>query len=747
MFRDLKEYQNIQKIYEDSVIDYLTEEEEDIIVSHLLEEDYTSEQIDELIEALENIETLSEASGAAAIVTKLGSLIGKAGKLKSLGPKALKFGKGFLNKLRGASKLKSGQFGGGIKTGIDLNPKKNVLGKNAKRNIALTGLVGAGAIKNQLEKAKKEQDKETDTKTDTKTDAKTDTKTDKGTSFGDAIKLNTPKPEGTKIGKTINITKEPEKKGRANVVDIKINSNKNTTDSKTSTKKMSQGEKDNRQKFGDKYVDRLKQKTADYKSYKKGDMTKSQFISKYPKSQTAKDEYIRKNPNSRQAMMQNSYKPEGTPIDETTGYNPTKNHHIENDLAEAYRKMYNTPVDQEDLKEQPLAGSTSKVGVANDTAATGNLVKKIGSGIKNTFKKVEPIKRLRSAISKIEVGSSTDSKKFTPFKKLAPESPIGANRDTSSEIESDATYAKTNQNMNKINKFGNRSTQEPVKSPSEAGMGDGASRARAMAKARIAAKKANPNQKQLSGRERAQALAKARIAARKGQMNNSFIPDGETIEERLGGKGVSKKAAAGSIYPGEKGDGQTEDQDRGEGNKAKRRAGEKVEKKSPTFMAYIKNKKDDKKDDNKMEAYDLVLDYLLSSQQVATIEEANYVMTEMDAKTIQNIVEDQKKKIDEKFNLGKVRILPALVKGGLAVGAYKLAFGDKGNNTNTNTNTKTDTSNITVDKVKKKNNNKNNLFKQGLDVIKQAQENPGTGLNPNTRKALELDKDYEEGKR
>ena len=41
--------------------------------------------------------------------------------------------------------------------------------------------------------------------------------------------------------------------------------------------------------------------------------------------------------------------------------------------------------------------------------------------------------------------------------------------------------------------------------------------------------------------------------------------------------------------------------------------------------------------------YDLVLDYLLSSEQVATIEEANYVMTEMDAETIQGIVEEQKK--------------------------------------------------------------------------------------------------------
>ena len=41
--------------------------------------------------------------------------------------------------------------------------------------------------------------------------------------------------------------------------------------------------------------------------------------------------------------------------------------------------------------------------------------------------------------------------------------------------------------------------------------------------------------------------------------------------------------------------------------------------------------------------YDYVLEYLLSTEQVATIEEANYVMTEMDAETIQGIVEAQKK--------------------------------------------------------------------------------------------------------
>ena len=43
--------------------------------------------------------------------------------------------------------------------------------------------------------------------------------------------------------------------------------------------------------------------------------------------------------------------------------------------------------------------------------------------------------------------------------------------------------------------------------------------------------------------------------------------------------------------------------------------------------------------------YDIVLEYLLSSEQVATIEEANYVMTEMDAETIQGIVEEQKKNL------------------------------------------------------------------------------------------------------
>jgi len=70
------------------------------------------------------------------------------------------------------------------------------------------------------------------------------------------------------------------------------------------------------------------------------------------------------------------------------------------------------------------------------------------------------------------------------------------------------------------------------------------------------------------------------------------------------------------------------------------------------------------RDHTEWDAYDLVLEYLHSSGQVATIEEANYVMTEMDTKTIQEIIKDVT--IDERFNINKVRVIPALFKLGAA---------------------------------------------------------------------------------
>ena len=64
------------------------------------------------------------------------------------------------------------------------------------------------------------------------------------------------------------------------------------------------------------------------------------------------------------------------------------------------------------------------------------------------------------------------------------------------------------------------------------------------------------------------------------------------IDERLGGKGYSRAAMKSSIHPpSRQSSGDWEDSDRGKGNKSARRAGKDVEAKSPTYIAYIKNKK------------------------------------------------------------------------------------------------------------------------------------------------------------
>ena len=47
------------------------------------------------------------------------------------------------------------------------------------------------------------------------------------------------------------------------------------------------------------------------------------------------------------------------------------------------------------------------------------------------------------------------------------------------------------------------------------------------------------------------------------------------------------------------------------------------------------------------DAYDLVLNYIMESKQASSIEEANYIMIEMDQNTIHEIVQAQKKSLDE----------------------------------------------------------------------------------------------------
>ena len=128
---------------------------------------------------------------------------------------------------------------------------------------------------------------------------------------------------------------------------------------------------------------------------------------------------------------------------------------------------------------------------------------------------------------------------------------------------------------------------------------------------------------QEKARNRAKEMAKARIAAKKAEMKEGSVlqsyikPTFPLIRDKRTGEYMTT-------------DGKPFDMEKFKDN-------------------YNKNKnktdKTDVKSSYEYDAYDLVLEYLLSSEQVATIEEANYVMTEMDAETIQGIVEDQKKNL------------------------------------------------------------------------------------------------------
>ena len=59
------------------------------------------------------------------------------------------------------------------------------------------------------------------------------------------------------------------------------------------------------------------------------------------------------------------------------------------------------------------------------------------------------------------------------------------------------------------------------------------------------------------------------------------------------------------------------------------------------ISANMRKKYDLKASSFKEEAYDIVLDYVLSEGHAETVEEAHYVMTQMDADTIQTIVKEQ----------------------------------------------------------------------------------------------------------
>jgi len=267
-------------------------------------------------------------------------------------------------------------------------------------------------------------------------------------------------------------------------------------------------------------------------------------------------------------------------------------------------------------------------------------VKSIGPVVDDPITPEDEKKNYGKELNKIKATKEAEAKK-----REAEARAKEAFHNATKETDPSYNYIKSNEGPNRVARGLPAVPLKPVKSPMDQLMDQGNQKNRNIMKqkARLRNDAFKKRQQEFKDKKRLGKPAGRKYEKPKSMMNfdDSYQYNAETIEERLGGSGVSKKAAAGSIYPGKKGDGQTEDQDRGSGNKAKRRANEPVKEKSPTFLAYIKNKKEDKKEDKKesFDAYDVVLEYLLKSQQAATVEEANYVMTEMDAQTIRDIVE------------------------------------------------------------------------------------------------------------
>ena len=291
MFRDLKEYQQIQKIYEERVC--ISEEER--YITKELEETFTEDEINFISENTEEVfaeirnqlveegseiaeETIDEVAKAVAkAVVPLAKRMNTAAiKNKNLLSKGASSGGGIVKKAADA--------GGGIvkKVGGALGGVGAAAGKLKKKT---SGIIqkGVGLIKK----------------------AAPAIGVAGGVTAGAAIaNRNKPKVETDASGKVIpstaSIRAKSDRVGGGNAgastdsggtqgkggVEVK-QAPQASQASSAPQKKMHSIEKKNRARFGDKRIDMLKAKNKDFKAMRKGTMSKDDFIKKYPKSITA----------------------------------------------------------------------------------------------------------------------------------------------------------------------------------------------------------------------------------------------------------------------------------------------------------------------------------------------------------------------------------------------------------------------------------------------------------------------------
>ena len=290
MFRDLKEYQEIQNLYENKI--YLSEDEEkkleeslDFLESvDLSDEDliYFFENIDQFIED-EELQNISEKIGFLKNLKnvgkfKQGSLNFKGADLAARRAKVLQTMKGTARKPfqpvttrkpfdpKATSFVKTGvsspRMAGGMKPLASFSPIKDRLKTAAGVALGAAGVTAAAAGISKL-KAKAEQEKKQE-----------------------KIKNDKKKLVDVKVVDDIKKNNEIKKDN----TEVKKDNTEVKKDNNVNTKKMSALEKKNRARFGDERVEYLKRQNKAFQDMKKGKITKDQFIKDFPKSQTAKRE-------------------------------------------------------------------------------------------------------------------------------------------------------------------------------------------------------------------------------------------------------------------------------------------------------------------------------------------------------------------------------------------------------------------------------------------------------------------------
>tara|TARA_R100001460_G_scaffold20195_1_gene41929 strand:+ start:1707 stop:3587 length:1881 start_codon:yes stop_codon:yes gene_type:complete len=625
MFRDLKEYQQIQKIYEESVKSkFLTEEEEDVIIAHLFEENWTHEQFVQLAEDIEQGGSLNERAAILKTIAK--TPIGKS-VLKNIG-KGFKATKGFIGKLKGAKPLTVTKTsknlidpkGNPLSYTKDLNPVKNIktpdvgkiktkvvdtskkvvddASKKAKkirskfdrkvtttsktlkgvdglplkttktvnpinkRNVAIGTLVGAGIVANNASKDDKKKETTSTLPPETTKVDTTPTPTPTPTvSFKDSIK------NAEALNKDTTTTKK-EVEPNVSTKDTP----KSTVITKTEKKKRltarEKMEARNRRLHGDKAIDALKKKNAAFQKARKkgGDYTMDDFVKDFPNSNTAKERAKR---NRIPSVM------------DMESFNPNYDHATATGLAEAYQKMYSNPesvvIDEEarnELVDYLISeGTFTTPEEANQYINDLNpeelqevlgAIKKLGSNVKSAVSgAVDKGKSLvQSGINK--------AKETAGNVKTAVSNQITKRKEQISDVKSGGVDQLKKGNQLRSDIAQKKETLKTQQSSGGSDTGSGMSNDPGKTKAQLLALK-NKRQKMnnpeafkkkqaMTGAERAKEMARARLAAKN-----------ESVEK---------------------------------------------------------------------DAYSVVLEYLLGQKHADTIEEANYIMTELDTETIQSIISE-----------------------------------------------------------------------------------------------------------